>query len=125
MEEHVNRKYKQIEEWIECVDIADLLDGSAARVIEEMQQLISDYGDSVFLKSEYYGYDGGIKASAHYMRPETDKEYNTRTLKEAKALERKEKATLKRLEKAAEKRAQKEGEEKAELKRLQGKYDEA
>ena len=121
----MSRKYKQIEELIEHIDIIDLLDGSGYRVIEEMQQLINKHGNSVFLRAEYYDYGGDIEASAYYMRPETDKEYNARTLKEVKALERKEKATLKRLEKAAEKRAQKEGDEEAELKRLQGKYDEA
>ena len=78
------KKYKQVEECVCELDLMSLLDGRVVDAIERLSEIVDKYGDSVYFEA-----DSGL-VDVSYKRPETDKEYDVRVLKEAEALERKE-----------------------------------
>ena len=53
-------------------------DCTAVGLRKELDELIAEYGDSVYIDRRYEIYDDGVYFSFYYRRPETDEEYNKR-----------------------------------------------
>jgi len=107
------------------LDLNDIFDGRQIDdVIAELQALDSKvaYGSGYTAKFRVeYGYEYTDVYMDVY-RDETDKEYDARMLREAKAKEKAQKARETKLEKARQQLYQKEANERAEYERLKEKF---
>jgi hypothetical protein len=104
----MTKTYKDIKECGEKVSVA----GTVTSLINYLQGILDEFGDSAYIEEEYCGYDGCIEPVLYYTRKETDKEYDKRLAENKKARERKKKRQLLKEEK-----------EKELLERLKKKYD--
>ncbi len=70
--------------------------GDLSALIEDLNNLIKTFGESVSVERVYYGYDGGYDLEASYLRDESDEERRLRVEEEAKDLAIEEKKLLAR-----------------------------
>lgn len=104
----MNKKYLEIEEQIDYVSV----EGSLLELIEKFEKLIEVYGESVCIKEEWGGYEGGVEPILYYKRKETDKERDERLEKKREAREEKK-----------EQKRKKEEQERKQYEKLKEKFE--